>query len=99
MYPWVPARSILNGWKRRVYLQEDKILILHQVWERTIGPLSRYWSLYAIRRGVLYIKPSSAAAVQELQFRKTQIIRDLNKYFRRPWIKEIRAAQVRENGY
>jgi hypothetical protein len=41
---------------------------------------------------VLYVKPKSAAAAQELQMRAGDIVRSLNKYFSRPWIKAVKSA-------
>jgi len=69
------------------------MVILNQVWEREVGHFSRFWALIGLRRGMLYVKVSSPAAAQELQMRGSQIVRSLNKHFKRSWIKGIRPAR------
>jgi len=90
---WNKAGDVLRGWKRRVGMESDRMAILHQIWEREVGHLSAHWRLEAVRRGVLYVKVRSPAAAQELQFRSTALVRSLNKYFKRSWIKSVRAKQ------
>ena len=89
---WSKAGDVLGAWKRRTGLESERMLILNQVWEREVGGFSRHWSLIGIRRGVLSIKVRSPAAAQELQFRGTQLVKSLNKYFKRSWIKGIRTT-------
>jgi len=66
--------------------------ILNAVWQKELGHLSRYWEIVGFKQGWLYVKPRSAAAAQELQLRGAGIVRSLNKYFNRNWIKGIKAA-------
>lgn len=87
------AGDVLRGWRFRSGLDSDRMLILKEVWEREAGHFGRHWRLSGIRRGVLYVEPSSPAAAQELQFRGPEIVKSLNKYFRRAWIKGIRATR------
>jgi hypothetical protein len=90
---WTTAGDVLRVWKRRAGLESDRILVLNQVWEREAGHLSRHWTLCGVRRGVVYVKVKSPAAMQELQLRGRELVRNLNKYFKKEWIKEIRAAR------
>jgi hypothetical protein len=89
---WSKAEDILRGWKFRAGMDSERILILNQVWERELGHYARHWSLSGVKRGMLYIKPRSAAAAQELQMMSGQIVRSLNKYFKKSWIKGIRTS-------
>lgn len=90
---WSKAGDVLRGWKFRAGLDADRILILNQVWEKELGHYARFWSLSGVRRGVLYVRPKSPAAAQELLMRSGQIVTGLNKYFKRAWIREIRTAR------
>ena len=89
----VKAGDVLAVWKRGVRLDDDRMLVLNQVWEREAGHLARHWALDGVRRGVLYVKPSSPAAAQELQLRESSLVRALNKHFRRSWIKGVRTTR------
>ena len=91
--PWKSAADLVRVVHARVVgVSGDKISILNAVWERELGHLSRHWSLVGLRGGVLYVRPASAAAAQELQLRSPELARRLNKYFSRPWIKSVRSA-------
>ena len=91
--PWMNAAELVRIVHAKVVgVSGDKISILNSVWERELGHLSRHWSLVGLRGGVLYVRPMSAAAAQELQLRAPEMTRRLNKYFSRPWIKSVRAA-------
>lgn len=89
---WSKASDVLGAWKRRVGLESERMLILNQVWEKEVGGFSRYWALIGIRRGVLSVRVRSPAAAVELQLRGTQLVKSLNKYFKRSWIKGIRTT-------
>lgn len=89
---WSTAEDVVKSFKHRAGIQSDKISILNAVWEREMGHFSRYWSLTGVRRGVLYVKPKSSAAAQELQLRGAEIVRGLNKYFSRAWIKTVKTS-------
>lgn len=89
---WSTAGDVLRVWQRRSGL-DDRILVLSQVWEREVGHLSRHWTLSGIRRSVVYVRVSSPAAAQELQFRGRELAKSLNKYFKKPWITEVRASK------
>lgn len=73
-------------------MESERMLILHQVWEREIGGFSRQWVLVGVRQGLLCVKTRSPAAAQELQLRGGQLVKSLNKYFKRAWIKGIRTV-------
>ena len=66
--------------------------ILAAVWRKEMGHLIGHWELTALKQGVLYVKPKSSAAAQELQLRASGIVRSINKYFDRAWIKGIKVS-------
>jgi len=86
------AGDILGTWKRRSGMESERMLILNQVWEKEVGGFLRQWTLIGVRRGMLCIKPRSPAAAQELQMRGALLVKSLNKYFKRSWIKGFRTV-------
>ena len=83
--------GLLGAFKKRAEIRFDKTAILNAAWDREIGSWSRHWELVGIKRGVLFVRPGSASAVQELHMRETELIESLNRYFDKPWIKRIKA--------
>ncbi|MBI3300139.1 MAG: DUF721 domain-containing protein [Elusimicrobia bacterium] len=91
---WVQAGDALKGWQRSSSVDADRMAILGQVWEREAGHLAKHWALDGVRKGILFVKPSSPAAAQELQMRASSLQKALNKYFRSAWIKGIRPTRA-----
>ncbi|MBI5211491.1 MAG: DUF721 domain-containing protein [Elusimicrobia bacterium] len=89
---WATANDLVQDFKRRLQLQPDKLSILNDVWERELGPLAKHLELAGVRKGTLYVRPASAAAAQELRLRSSSLLRALNKYFTRQWIKALKAT-------
>lgn len=76
----------------RYGLRVERFVILEKAWEALpfIGrALRRHWSLEAVQKDKVIVKVSSAPARHELLLHKTQIIRELNKHFESPWIRDI----------
>ncbi|OGR88764.1 MAG: hypothetical protein A3J74_03940 [Elusimicrobia bacterium RIFCSPHIGHO2_02_FULL_57_9] len=89
---WSTSSELVKSFKFRSGIQADKISILNAVWDKELGHFSKYWALIGVKRGVLYVKPSSSAAAQELHMRSSEVVQGLNKYFGRAWIKAIRTS-------
>lgn len=70
----------------------DRLAILDAVWKKEIGRLGDHCSLLGVDRGFILVKPASAAAASELALRSSVLVKGLNKYFKRPWIKAIKTA-------
>jgi hypothetical protein len=90
MKKWTTTQDLVRSFSFRTGMQSDKISILNSIWEREAGALSKHWPLIGVKRGILFVKPKSAAAAQELRLRSPQIVSGLNKYFSRAWIKAVR---------
>jgi len=88
---WTDAGALVRAWRLRE--KPDRLAILSAVWEKEVGHFSRHWRLTGVRRGILYVSPSSPAANMELRLRGRDIVKGLNKYFKGAWIKGIRAAR------
>jgi len=89
---WSTGEDLVRSFGFKTGLQDEKLGLLNAVWEKELGHFSKHWSLSGVKKGVLYVKPKSAAAAQELQMRSGEIVRALNKYFSRPWIKAVKSA-------
>ncbi len=70
----------------------QRLMILNAVWEKEIGYLSDCCSLSAVKDADLLIEAESSAASHELTMRSREIIKGLNKYFDRPWIRSIKIS-------
>lgn len=89
---WSTTGDLLGSFKYRAGMQPDKISILNAVWEKELGHFAKHWALMGVKQGTLYVKPRSAAAAQELQMSAAAIVRRLNKYFSRSWIKAVKTT-------
>lgn len=89
---WSTTADLLGSFKYRAGLQSDKISILNAVWDKELGSFAGHWTLVGVKKGMLYVKPRSAAAAQELQMRAGSLVRGLNKYFNRGWIKGVKTT-------
>ncbi|MDD5655726.1 MAG: DciA family protein [Elusimicrobia bacterium] len=88
---WATGKYLADIFKYRTGIG-DKTTILGAAWRKELGHLSAHWELSGIKQGIIYVKPRSAAAAQELQLRAASIVRGLNKYFNKPWIKGIKVS-------
>lgn len=89
---WATGEDLIRSFKFRASLQPDKISILNAVWEKELGHFARHWTLAGVQKGILFVRPKSAAAAQELQLRAREIVRSLNKHFSRPWIRAVKSS-------
>ena len=79
----------LSGRFNRLSGVLNRLLILEYVWNQQTGVKSRFWVLKAVQQGTLFVQVRASVAKNELLARRTQLIRELNKHFERPWIKKI----------
>jgi hypothetical protein len=86
---WLSVEHLVSDFKRRAQAPMDRFAILSSVWDKECGAYTKYWTLIAVKKGVLYVRPKSSAAAQELHMRSMVLIKSLNKYFSRPWITSV----------
>lgn len=67
----------------------NRLLLLEAVWNNIVGTKSKYWVLEAVKGSTIYVKVTVMTARHELKLREKEIIKELNKNFDRPWIKQI----------
>ncbi|NLO92382.1 MAG: DUF721 domain-containing protein [Elusimicrobia bacterium] len=86
---WVSASS-LGGHYQPLVQKLDRLMLLDSVWKKEAGVFASFWTVDSVSGGTVYIKAASAPAAQELMFRAQSLMKRLNKYFDRQWIKEIK---------
>ncbi|MCB4792233.1 MAG: DUF721 domain-containing protein [Elusimicrobia bacterium] len=74
------ANAIVNIIKNQLGLNEKTYTVI-RVWDKEIGPMSKYASLAAVKKGKLIVEVSSSSVFQEMTLRKTDIIKKINQYF------------------
>lgn len=79
-------------WLAHRGLSVARLGMLDHAWER-LPERPKGWVLEGVQKGVLFVQVRSAAARHDLLLRAPKVLRELNKHFDRPWIKEIRAVQ------
>lgn len=89
---WSTGADLVRSFQFRNSAEPGKIDLLNAVWERELGHFAKHWTLVGVRHGTLHVRPRSAAAAQELQLRAGEIVRALNKYFNRQWIRAVKSA-------
>ena len=89
---WSTAQDLMTSFQYRAAMPADRMSLLSAVWEKELGHLAGFLELTGLKNGILYVKPRSAAAAQELQLCGSGIVRSLNKYFHRAWIKGIKVS-------
>ena len=62
---------------------------METLWDKIAGSKAKFWQLYAVKGGIIYIKASVPAARHELLIKERDLITELNKNFDKPWVKQI----------
>jgi hypothetical protein len=89
---WSTSEDLIKSFSYRAGTVNDKLTLLNAVWDKECGTFSRHWSLVAVKKGTLFVRPKSSAAAQELQMRSGTLLKALNKYFSRPWIVAVKTT-------
>lgn len=89
---WTGAGDLVAAFARRQQASTDRLAILDSVWDKECGAFAKHWTLIGVKKGVLYVRPKSSAAAQELHMRAEGLIKALNKYFSRPWLVAVRTS-------
>lgn len=89
---WTNIATVKNSWKTFGGMNPDRLAILDAVWNKELGRLKEHCRLLGVDKGCLVVKTDSSVVSNELAMRNKQLLRNLNRYFTRPWIKSIRTA-------
>lgn len=89
---WSTSSDLVRSFSYRAGTVNDKLALLNAVWDKECGAYAKHWALVAVKKGILFVRPKSAAAAQELQMRSGTLLKSLNKYFSRPWIVAVKTT-------
>ncbi len=67
----------------------NRLMVLDYVWDKVVGKKAAFWNLQSVRKDTLYVQVKVSVAKNELITKRAQMIKELNKYFEKPWIKQI----------
>ena len=81
--------SELNGKYNKLNSKLNKLMILDHVWTRLVADKEKFWKLTAVKDNTLYVSVRLSVARNELIGRRDGLIKELNKYFDKPWIEKI----------
>lgn len=90
---WIPIKKT-NSWKSFKGFNIDRLLILESVWDKEMGALGEHCVLLGVKKNTLVIKADSSVVANEIVFKSRNTIKNLNKYFRSPWIKYLKIANT-----
>ena len=85
---WHQPKELKNSFSR-FGGQINKLLLLENLWDKAVGNKAKFWQLYAVKGGVVYVKANIPAARHELLLKEKELIKELNKNFDKPWIKQL----------
>lgn len=79
----------LNGKYNRLHSRLNRLMVLDHVWKKIVGNKEKFWNLSAAKGNTLYVEVKVAVARNELIAYRETLIKELNKYFDKPWIEKI----------
>ncbi len=89
---WTKASGASDSWKLFGGMDTGKLEMLDAVWAREMGRLAEHCELLGVERCTILVRPRSAAAANELTLRSSVLVKSLNKHFKQPWIRAIKAV-------
>lgn len=79
----------LAGKYSRLSSTLNRLMLLDYVWKKLVGNKEKFWKLDAVQGHTIFVKVRVAVAKNELNARKSVLIKELNKHFKSPWIERI----------
>ena len=89
---WTNIGYVKKSWKTLGGIVPERLVILDAVWKKEAGRIGEHCELLGVSRGYLVVKTDSSVVYNEIFMNSKQILRNLNKYFSKPWLKGIRSA-------
>ena len=81
--------SELQKQYNRLNSQISRLMILDYAWKKVVADKEKLWKLVAVQKKSLQVEVKLSVARNELVTRRETIIKELNKYFSKPWIEKI----------
>lgn len=77
--------------KRLFYgIDISNLPLLDYIWKEKFKNYSAFCEIDAIERNILVLKPANGVIKNEIYMKKDQIVREINKYFKKEFIKDIK---------
>ena len=89
---WKTPQDI-SGRFGRLSTQINRLMILDHAWKKLVGTKENFWKLAGVKGSTLYVSVRLSVARNELITCRSGLIKELNKYFEKPWIKKIEIAK------
>ena len=81
--------SELNNKFYHLNLKLNNLILLDNLWAVVLKNRAKFWELDSVQGGTIFVKVKSSTARHELLLKEQEIIKELNKKFKNPWIKKI----------
>ena len=86
--------SELNQKYNRLSHCINRLMILDHAWKQVTAGKEKFWKLTAVEKKTILVEVKLSVARNELIARRETIIKELNKYFDRPWIEKIEIVKA-----
>lgn len=87
---WTHIGYVKTSWKTLGGVIPDRLAILDAVWKKETGKLGEHCKLMGVDNGFVVVKTDTSVVYNELSLRSRQILRNINKYYAKPWLKGIK---------
>lgn len=87
------GKDLATKFGYRTGLGHEKMAVLRAAWDKEMGHFGRFYELKGIKKSSVFVQAKTPAAAQELTMRAPELVRNLNKYFQRGWIKAIKLSR------
>ena len=81
--------SELNQKYSRLSSQINRLMILDHAWKQVTAGKEKFWKLSAVQKKTILVEVKLSVARNELLARRETLIKELNKFFDKPWIEKI----------
>lgn len=83
------SEEIIKIIKNKIGLKEENYQ-LHRIWEKVSGKSAKHTQVVKVKQGKMWITVESPVYLQELIFKKRELIKEINKHIGKEDIKEIK---------
>ncbi|OGS07634.1 MAG: hypothetical protein A2270_06765 [Elusimicrobia bacterium RIFOXYA12_FULL_51_18] len=87
---WTNIGYVKKSWKTLGGIIPERLVILDAVWKKEIGRIAEHCELLGVNKGYIVVKTESSVVYNEIFMNSRQILKSLNKYFAKPWLKGIK---------
>ncbi len=78
------SRKFLGG------VDISNLMLIDHLWKKEFSEFSSVCDIYAIEKDILILKVKNSVFMNEVRNRKDFLVREINKYFKNRFIRDIR---------